>query len=151
MAYVANDFKQKGTAKWVPMSFVGISVKKQYILLHGKTMRVTRSIKRIFPDASQHLAAYKQILVCSWMCEGVVGTKLRPSTAKHLWADTGQDLDLEDEAALDPEDYFNAGSFCPGTWRTPQPITRAVGVFRWWCLSTIRTSREHCKWGCPYG
>ena len=101
--YVANDFKQKGTAKWVPMIFVGISDKKQYIVLHGKTMRVTRSIKRIFPDASQHLAAYQQVLVCSWVCEGVLGTKLRPSTAKHLRADTGQDLDL---AALDPEDMF---------------------------------------------
>ena len=106
MAYVANDFKQKGTAKWVPMIFVGISDNKQYIVLHGKTMRVTRSIKRIFPDASQHLAAYQQVLVCSWMCEGVVGTKLKPSTAKHLVADTGQDLDLGDEAALDPEDMF---------------------------------------------
>ena len=40
------------------------------------------------------------------MCEGVVGTKLRPSTAKHLRADTGQHLDLEDEAALDTEDMF---------------------------------------------
>ena len=106
MAYVANDFKQKGTAKWVPMIFVGISDNKQYIVLHGKTMRVTRSIKRIFPDASQHLAAYQQVLVCSWMCEGVLGTKLKPSTAKHLVADTGQDLDLGDEAALDPEDMF---------------------------------------------
>eukprot|EP00434_Breviolum_minutum_P039359 symbB.v1.2.034948.t1/scaffold4605.1/size37493/1 len=106
MAYVANDFKQKGTAKWMPMIFVGISENKQYIVLHGKTMRLTRSIKRIFPDASQHLSAYQQVLVCSWMCEGVVGTKLKPSTTKHLRADTGQDLDLEDEAALDPEDML---------------------------------------------
>ena len=106
MAYVANDFKQKGTAKGMPMIFVGISENKQYIVLHGKTMRLTRSIKRIFPDASQHLSAYQQVLVCSWMCEGVVGTKLKPSTAKHLRADTGQDLDLEDEAALDPEDML---------------------------------------------
>ena len=106
MAYVAHDFKQKGTAKWMPMIFVGISENKQYIVLHGKTMRLTRSIKRIFPDASQHLSAYQQVLVCSWMCEGVVGTKLKPSTTKHLRADTGQDLDLEDEAALDPEDML---------------------------------------------
>ena len=106
MAYVANDFKQKGTAKWVPMIFVGISDNKQYIVLHGRTMRLTRSIRRIFPDASQHLAAYQQVLVCSWMCESVVGTKLKPSVAKHLRADTGQDLDLEDEAALDPEDML---------------------------------------------
>ena len=106
MAYVANDFKQKGTAKWMPMIFVGISDNKQYIVIHGRTMRLTRSIRRIFPDASQHLAAYQQVLVCSWMCEGVVGTKLKPSTAKHLRADTGQDLDLEDEAALDPEDML---------------------------------------------
>ena len=104
MAYVANDFKQKGTAKWMPMIFVGISENKQYIVLHGKTMRLTRSIKRIFPDASQHLASYQQVLVCSWMCEGVVGTRLKPSTAKHLRADTGQDLDLEDEAGYDPGD-----------------------------------------------
>ncbi len=73
-------------------------------ILHGKTMRLTRSIKRIFPDASHHLAAYQNVLVCSWMCEGVVGTRLKPSTAKHLRADTGQDLDLEDEAGYDPED-----------------------------------------------
>ena len=38
------------------------------------------------------------------MCEGVVGTRLKPSTAKLLRADTGQDIDLEDEAAFDPED-----------------------------------------------
>ena len=104
MAYVASDFKQKGTAKWMPMIFAGISETKQYIVLHGKTMRLTRSFKRIFPDASQHLAAYQQLLVCSWMCEGIIGTRLKPSTAKHLRPDTGQDLDLEDEAALDPED-----------------------------------------------
>ena len=73
-------------------------------MLHGKTMRLTRSIKRIFPDSSRHLASYQQVLVCSWMCEGVVGTRLKPSTAKHLRAHTGQDLDLEDEAAFDPED-----------------------------------------------
>ena len=102
MAYVANDFKQKGTARWMPMIFVGISENKQYIVLHGKTMRLTRSIKRILPDASQHLASYQHVLVCSWMCEGVVGTRLKPSTAKHLRADTGQDIDLEDEAAFDP-------------------------------------------------
>ena len=88
------------------MIFAGISENKQYIVLHGKTMRLTRSIKRIFPDASQHLAAYQQALVCSWMCEGVVGTRLKPSTAKHLRADTGQDLDLEDEAGIDPEDFL---------------------------------------------
>ena len=104
MAYVASDFKQKGTAKWMPMIFAGISENKQYIVLHGKTMRLTRSVKRIFPDASQHLAAYQQVLVRSWMCEGIIGTRLKPSTAKHLRPDTGQDLDLEDEAALDPED-----------------------------------------------
>ena len=33
-----------------------------------------------------------------------MGTRLRPSTSKHLRADTGQDLDLEDEAGDDPED-----------------------------------------------
>ena len=107
MAHVASDFKQKGTAKWMPMIFAGISENKQYIVLHGKTMRLTRSIKSIFPDASQHLAAYQQMLVCSWMCEGIIGTRLKPSTAKHLKPDTGQDLELEhteDEAALDPED-----------------------------------------------
>ncbi len=106
MAYVANDFKQKGTPRWTPMIFADISENKQYIVLHGKTMRLTRSIKRIFPDASQHRAAYQQVLVCSWMCESVVGTRLKPSTAKHLRADTGQDLDLEDEAGYDPEDFL---------------------------------------------
>ena len=107
MAHVASDFKQKGTAKWMPMIFAGMSENKQFIVLYGKTMRLTRSIKRIFPDASQHLAAYQQVLVCSWMCEGVIGTRLKPGTAKHLRPDTGRNIDLtdtEDEAALDPED-----------------------------------------------
>ena len=40
------------------------------------------------------------------MCEGVVGTRLKPSTEKHLRADTWQDLDLEDEAGHDPEDFL---------------------------------------------
>ena len=72
-------------------------------------MRLTRSIKRIFPGASQHLAAYQQVLVCSWMCEGIIGTRLKPTTAKQLRPDTGQNIDLEDEAALDPT---NSGAGC---------------------------------------
>ena len=40
MAYVASDFKQKGTAKWMPMIFAGISENKQYIVLRGKTHEV---------------------------------------------------------------------------------------------------------------
>jgi len=76
------------------------------IVLHGKTMRVTRSIKRIFLDVSQHLFAYQQVLVCSWMCEGAVGTRLKPGLSKPLRPDTGQDLDLKDEAAYDPEDIL---------------------------------------------
>ena len=103
IAFVANDFKQKETARWMPM--VGISDNKQYIVLYGKTMRLPRSIKRIFSYASQHLEAYQQVLVCSWMCEGVMGTRLKPG-AKHLRSDTRQDLDLEDEAALDSQNLM---------------------------------------------
>jgi len=153
----------------MPMIFVGISENKQYIVLHGKTTRLTRSIKRIFPDASQHLSAYQQVLVCSWMCEGVVGTKLKPSTAKHLRADTGQDLDLEDEAALDPEDMF--GYDLPDD--TPismlAPSARVSGEHPNQLRERLEcsdggvsaqsgeqcnwgwTSREHCNWGCPFG
>ena len=138
MAFVANDFKQKGTARWMPMIFVGISDNKQYIVLYGKTMRLTRSIKRIFPYASQHLEAYQQVLVCSWMCEGVMGTRLKPSTAKHLRPDTGQDLDLEDEAALDPEDLMGfdlpddtpLSTLVPSALPTKEtPIEASVGEF----------------------
>ena len=101
MAYAANDFRQRGTAKWAPMIFVGISQNKQYVVLHGKPMPLTRSVKRIFPDSSQHLAAYQKVLVCNWMCEGAAGTRLKPSMAQNLRADAGGDFHLEDKAGDD--------------------------------------------------
>ena len=57
------------------------------------------------------------------MCEGAVGARLKPSMSKHLRADTEQDLDMEDEAAYDPEDIL--GFDLPG--ETPLALLAPAG------------------------
>ena len=61
-----------------------------------KSLRVTRSIKRIFTDMKAHLGTYQTFNVMSWMIEGTLGTRLRPGMPRIPAAQTR--LTLEDDA-----------------------------------------------------
>ncbi len=53
MAYVADDRRQKGSARWAPMLFLVKTENDMYIVI--------RSIKRIYSDMQQHLGLYPTI------------------------------------------------------------------------------------------
>ena len=61
MAYVADDRRQKGSARWAPMLFLVKTENDMYIVGHEKGLRVIRSIKRIYSDMQQHLGLYPTI------------------------------------------------------------------------------------------
>ena len=95
MAYVADDRRQKGSARWAPMVFLGKTENDMFIVGLDKSLRVTRSIKRIFTDMKEHLGTYQTFNVMSWMIEGTLGTRLRPGMPRVPAARTG--LTLEDD------------------------------------------------------
>ena len=95
MAYVADDRRQKGSARWAPMVFLGKTENDMFIVGLDKSLRVTRSIKRIFTDMTAHLGVYQTFNVLSWMIEGTLGTRLKPGMPKIPAAQTG--LTLEDD------------------------------------------------------
>ena len=95
MAYVADDRRQKGSARWAPMIFLGKTENDMFIVGLEKSLRVTRSIKRIFTDMKAHLGTYQTFNVMSWMIEGTLGTRLRPGMPRIPAAQTG--LTLEDD------------------------------------------------------
>ena len=55
MAYVADDRRQKGSARWAPMVFLGKTENDMFIVGLNKSLRVTRSSKRISTDMKAHL------------------------------------------------------------------------------------------------
>jgi len=95
MAYVADDRRQKGSARWAPMVFLGKTENDMFIVGLDKSLRVTRSIKRIFTDMTAHLGVYQTFNVTSWMIEGTLGTRLKPGMPRIPAAQTG--LTLEDD------------------------------------------------------
>ena len=95
MAYVADDRRQKGSARWAPMVFLGKTENDMFIVGLDTSLRVTRSIKRIFTDMKAHLGIYQMFNVMSWMIEGTLGTRLRPGMPRIPAAQTG--LTLEDD------------------------------------------------------
>ena len=104
MAYVADDRRRKGSARWAPMIFLGKTENDMYIVGCDRCLRVTRSIKRIYTDMQQHLGLYQQLQVMSWMIEGTLGTRLRPGMprvpAPRGVAIGGEDIPDSDEEAL---------------------------------------------------
>ena len=114
MAYVADDRRQKGSARWAPMVFLGKTENDMFIVGLDKSLRVTRSIKRIFTDMKAHLGIYQTFNVMSWMIEGTLGTRLRPCMPRIPAAQTG--LTLEDDIpASDVEAQAVRGHLDSGT------------------------------------
>ena len=111
MGFVGVENKQKGTAKWTPILFLGKTSNGMYILGRGSSVRPSKSIKRIFPDWFNHIELYRSFEVQSWVIEGTLGTRIKLSPLKHpgrAAIETGGDQG-SDEAGSDPESIEGLG------------------------------------------
>ena len=111
MGFVGVENKQKGTAKWMPILFLGKTSNGMYILGRGSSVRLSKSIKRIFPDWFNHIELYRSFEVQSWMIKGTLGTRIKLSPLKHpgrAAIEAGGDQG-SDEAGSDPESIEGLG------------------------------------------
>ena len=111
MGFVGVENKQKGAAKWMPIMFLGKTSNDMYILARGLSVRLSKSIKRIFPEWFRHIDLYRSFEVHSWMIEGTLGTRIKLSPLKHpgrAAIEAGGDQG-SDEAGSDPESIEGLG------------------------------------------
>ena len=111
MGFVGVENKQKSTAKWMPIMFLGKTSNDMHILARGSSVRLSKSIKRIFPEWFRHIDLYRSFEVHSWMIERTLGTRIKLSPLKHpgrAAIEAGGDQG-SDEAASDPESIEGLG------------------------------------------
>ena len=130
LAYVSVSPGPKGGARWEPSVFIGKSAQNDmFICAKGNTIRLTRSIKRVYSDQwPKHLVLYQQMAIPTWMVE-VRGNKLLPRLREKseppLALDAGVDNPSDDgpgsdEAASDPPSEVEANLYvAPVTPRLP--------------------------------
>lgn len=83
MAFVGDTNAQKGDSKWLPSIFSGKTVQNDmYIVSCGGAVRLTRSVKMLFPDWNNQIEECRQV-------------KAFPSEFEN---------GMDDEAAVEPED-----------------------------------------------
>ena len=99
MGYVADTTKRKGDARWRPGVFLGKSLTNDMFILHcDGNVRLTRSVKSIYKDWSEHMELYRTIMVQPWHIEGTIGNRIDPAGSQYV----GEALPLDDEAGDDP-------------------------------------------------
>ena len=99
MCYVADTTKRKGDARWKQGIFLGKALTNDMFLVHcDGNIRLTRSVKAIYKDWSEHMGLYRTIVVQPWHIEGTIGNRIDPVGSRN----TGEALPLDDEAGEDP-------------------------------------------------
>ena len=99
MCYVADTTKRKGDARWKQGIFLGKALTNDMFLVHcDGNIRLTRSVKAIYQDWSEHMGLYRTIVVQPWHIEGTIGNRIDPVGSRN----TGEALPLDDEAGEDP-------------------------------------------------
>ena len=91
--------------------FLGKTANDMYILARGSSVRLSKSIKRIFPEWFRHIDLYRGLQVQSWMIEGTLGTRIKLSPLKppgRAAIEAGGDQS-PDEAGSDPESIEGLG------------------------------------------
>ena len=79
MCYVADTTKRKGDARWRQGVFLGKSVTNDMYLVHCEgNVRLTRSVKSIYKDWSEHMGLYRTLVVQPWQIEGTLGNRIDP-------------------------------------------------------------------------
>lgn len=72
--------KQKTDAKWRTGIFLGkVLTNDMYLTSVAGTLKLTRSIKAIFPKWEDHMEDYRQVLVFPWQLEGTIGNRIVPT------------------------------------------------------------------------
>ena len=100
MCYVADTTKRKGDARWRQGVFLGKSVTNDMYLVHCEgNVRLTRSVKSIYKDWSDHMGLYRTLVVHPWQIEGTLGNRIDP-VSSNVVPDAIPALD--DEAGPDP-------------------------------------------------
>ena len=104
MVYVGDTTQQKGDAKWQRGIFLTKTLSNDMFLTAvGGALRLSRSIKMLYPNWNEHLEEYRQVLTFPWQLEGAIGSRTFPVVRGELVSATAVP-GLDDEAAEDPED-----------------------------------------------
>ena len=99
MCYVADTTKRKGDARWKQGVFLGKSVTNDMFLVHcDGNVRLTKSVKAIYKDWSEHMGLYRTLVVQPWHIEGTIGNRIDPAGSQSV----AEALPLDDEAGEDP-------------------------------------------------
>ena len=115
MCYVADTTKRKGDARWRQGVFLGKSVTNDMYLVHCEgNVRLTRSVKSIYKDWSEHMGLYRTLVEI----EGTLGNRIDPVGGNVV---PGAIPSLDDEAGPDPPEA--EGEVAP---ETPALIPTAV-------------------------
>ena len=104
MVFVGDTVKQKGDARWQRGIFLTKTWSNDmYLVAVGGTLRVSRSIKMLFPDWSEHMDEFRQVLTFPWQLEGNLGNRTFPIVrGEQPFATMIPGID--DEAADKPDD-----------------------------------------------
>ena len=98
MCYVADTTKRKGDARWKQGIFLGKALTNDMFVVHcDGNIRLTRSVKAIYKDWSEHMGLYRTIVVQPWHIEGTIGNRIDPVGSRS----TGEALPLDDEPGDD--------------------------------------------------
>ena len=104
MVFVGDTTQQKGDAKWQRGIFLTKTLSNDMFLTAvGGALRLSRSIKMLYPNWNEHLEEYRQVLTFPWQMEGAIGSRTFPVVRGELVSATAVP-GLGDEAAADPED-----------------------------------------------
>ena len=109
MCFIGDTTQHKGDPKWKPGIFLTKSVTNDMFLVQCEgNLRLTRSVKSIFKDWSEHMELYRSLLTFPWQIEGVLGNRVKPVSKSYLGV-PGAIPGIDDEAASDPEEEEQVG------------------------------------------
>ena len=104
MVYVGDSVQQKADAKWRKGVFLGKTLTNDmFIVAVGGVIKLTRSMKAMFPNWSEHMSEYRQVLVYPWQLEGTIGNRIVP-TLRRPGIEPAVVPGIDDEMAEDPPD-----------------------------------------------
>ena len=128
MVYVGDSVRQKGDAKWRAGVFIGKTLSNDmYLTAVGGVLKLTRSMKALFPNWSEHIIEYRQILTFPWELESTIGNRIVP-TLRGQGVEAIAVPPIDDEMAEDPPDEpllpSVVAELVPLTPQPVPPVTR---------------------------
>ena len=114
MAFVGDSTEQKTDPKWRKGIFLGkVLTNDMYLVSVSGVLKLTRSLKSIFPKWEDHMDEYRQVLVFPWQLEGTIGNRIVPTLRGAVPAGGVAVPPLDDEMGEDPALIISALFFFP--------------------------------------